>query len=45
MWVAELYLDKSVLMGYDDGKLCLGWGHTSARSTSVATHVLYDGRC
>jgi hypothetical protein len=23
----------------------LGWGHTSARSTYVATHILHDGRC
>jgi hypothetical protein len=23
----------------------LGWGHTSARSMSFATHVIYDGRC
>jgi hypothetical protein len=23
----------------------LGWGHTSARGTYVATHILHDGRC
>jgi hypothetical protein len=23
----------------------LGWGHTSARSTYVATHIPHDGRC
>jgi hypothetical protein len=23
----------------------LGWGHTSGRSTYVATHIIHDGRC
>jgi hypothetical protein len=37
-----LYSDKT---SENRNSSLLGWGHTSAQSTSVATNVLYDGRC